>query len=313
MSKLRKKYSIQDSQPSDYKMLIQVCDCGRICHLERWFYDQDLYDVIKRSCKDLVKDKNADIIIPEFDLTFESKSREKIEVKVKREDGDADIHIEVRQRVCNVCEKKKSNYFEGILQLRKPTPAVKELVFKELEKLEGRGVFVTKTSELENGVDLYFSSKTHMKMLAENLHRRFGGILKLSEQLFSRNSQTSKDIFRLNAYVEFPDFEEKSIITFIHKTKKHELEILAEVINLGKNMTARDLKSGKKSIYEMRFMHDIKVIPKENTTVSSIIPEVEVLDPQDYQNKPLVNSYPEDLKNGEKIKVVKFKGELYFV
>ena len=77
--------------------------------------------------------------------------------------------------------------------------------------------------------------------IALELQREFGGEVKVNTKLFSRNKQTSKDIFRLNALVKLPDFESGDVLQNYNKQKKRE-ELLI-VTGLGKQIKFFDILS----------------------------------------------------------------------
>ena len=73
-----------------------------------------------------------------------------------------------------------SRYYEGILQLRNPSPEAEEFVMKELKL---NHVSVAKVVKHRNGQDLYVSSNRFVIRLARQLRERFGSVNKLSRKI----------------------------------------------------------------------------------------------------------------------------------
>ncbi|MCP3682452.1 MAG: hypothetical protein GY861_07145 [bacterium] len=187
-----------------------------------------------------------------------------------------------------------TKYFEAILQLRSPTEAV--LDFVENEMSQGKAI-VTNEKKLKNGVDLYITSRRYTKKLGEMLQKHFGGEFKVSEKLFSRDRQTSKNVYRLNVFFK-PIGVGKGEIAVIDGK-------LVKVTRLGKIINALNIETGKKESIDYRKC-DIKVMEVKKTTVSKIYPKLEILHPETFQSTTVNN--PKKLKSGEKVKVVSHKG-----
>ena len=134
--------------------------------------------------------------------------------------------------------QKHSKYFEGILQLRNPTEEVTQFIKSELEK--NPAIFISKTVKLRTGLDIYFSSKKFLQGLGRQLQQKFGGELKISAEHFSRDRQTSKDMFRVNVLYRYTGIKTGAIINY----RGEELTILSA----GKNIHAINKKTGKKSM-----------------------------------------------------------------
>ena len=134
--------------------------------------------------------------------------------------------------------QKHSRYFEGILQLRNPREEVNQFIKSELEKKPE--IFISQTIKHRTGLDIYFSSKKFLQGLGRQLQQKFGGELKISAEHFSRDRQTSKDMFRVNVLYRFTGIKSGNVINF----RGDELTILST----GKNIHAVNRKTGKKSI-----------------------------------------------------------------
>jgi len=179
-------------------------------------------------------------------------------------------------------------YFEGILQLRNPSSEIMDFVNTRLKK---EGVFVAKTVSHKRGIDLFVSSNRFILRLGKKLSVNYGGILKTSRKLHTRDSQTSKDLFRVTVFVEFPKIINGDII----KVKSE----LVKVSSIGRTIKGTSLKTGKRISVPK---DDYKVLEKHKTSVSKVHPAVEVLHPESYESVKTQNH--KDIQVGEKVIVV---------
>ena len=129
----------------------------------------------------------------------------------------------------------RPNYYQGILQLRNVNDEMLSFVHNQIKK---RGdVAITKTVKFPNGIDLYITSQKFIRILGKKLRESFGGELKISSKLHTRNKQ-GKDLYRINV---------------LFKLSKHKIgDIVAirgdevKLLQIGKKIFARDLKTGKR-------------------------------------------------------------------
>lgn len=217
------------------------------------------------------------------------------------------LPFKIKEIICEGCSKKKTTYFEGILQIRnddqnKVKKALDEL-YKIMEIEEKRRVFATNIVEMKKGADVYITSQKHIKEIGKKLFSHFGGEIKINEQLFSRDHLRSKHLYRVNVLIRLPDYEIGNVIKV--KDKIIYLKNIDGYFIIGKNIN--DGKSIKINIKDS----DVKIISKEiNETMITITnPHLEVLHPETYQSEIIKN--PEIIKNkkkGDKILVVDYKG-----
>ncbi len=203
----------------------------------------------------------------------------------------------IEKTVCPKCSKQGSKYFEGILQARNIDKEIKEFIESQVIKQHNKGVFITKKVNQKNGIDYYLSSKKFLASISKKLIASFGGIIKSNAKLFSRNKQTSKDIFRVNVLYQAPEFKKHDII----KINNH----LLKITNISKKISGIDLKTGKKASFIYKKSNPIK-LEKHKTIVSKIKPHIEVLDPITYQSTKVENKAK--VKPNQKVSVVIDKG-----
>lgn len=91
-------------------------------------------------------------------------------------------------------ERKHSEYFEAIIQLR---PLDKNLYDWVIMDIANNGVKISKEEVTKNGFDIYIDSNQYAMSLGKKLKKRFGGKVTLSRALHSTHKMTSKQLFRV--------------------------------------------------------------------------------------------------------------------
>ncbi|MFC1801346.1 NMD3-related protein [Nanoarchaeota archaeon] len=145
--------------------------------------------------------------------------------------------------------EKHALYYEAILQLRNPNQKLVTLVENQLAKKE---VKVAKVNEVRGGLDYYLPDQKQTQNLANNLQRKFGGVVKLSRKLYSVSKTTSKKLYRLTVLFRVPKFKLGDVIDF--KSGKF------KVIEIGKHVFVRDAKTGKKRRVTYKELEKAKLI-----------------------------------------------------
>ena len=130
----------------------------------------------------------------------------------------------------------RPNYYQGILQLRNINDKILGFVYAKINKRDD--VAVTKTVKFPNGIDLYVTSQKFIRILGKKLMESFGGELKVSSKLHTRNKQ-GKDLYRINV---------------LFKLSKHKIgDVVAirgdefRLLQIGNKIFARNLKTGKRA------------------------------------------------------------------
>ena len=275
----------------DYETpLVQVSEFGRVLENGRWRFFDNLDDIIIKFVKKALG--RDDIVVEVEGFEFIARAKEKTTVFVQARIDDKQLRLPVRlsYHQCDFGQKEKTGYFEGILQLRYPHDEVLKFIRQHMQKVTHRGVFISKTVDQKNGVDLYFTKKTFMKLLADKLGNRFGARVDNNPTLFSHNHQTSKDIYRLNILVEFPEFCVGDCVMFIPvHARSVGGPVVVKILSLGRLMTAKDLMSGKRISFELKYTKDLVRLEQYISQVSSLIPYLAVIHPETYQEDEIVN------------------------
>ena len=135
------------------------------------------------------------------------------------------------------------NYFQGILQLRNHNKEVVEFVENQIKKARRDDVYISKTVKVPGGVDLYLTSNKFLRSLGKKLKTVFNGELKESEKLFSRDRQTTKNIYRLNVLFRLTKFKKGDIVEFRGRKVK--------IMGVGSRVQAKEVETGKRIILKL--------------------------------------------------------------
>ncbi|MEM4390008.1 MAG: NMD3-related protein [Candidatus Micrarchaeia archaeon] len=79
-----------------------------------------------------------------------------------------DVSIRWEETLCDECYKRRSGYYEGILQLRGSPAAVERARRKLVAALE-RKTFIARTERLKEGLDLYVGSRAALQQVLSEL------------------------------------------------------------------------------------------------------------------------------------------------
>jgi nonsense-mediated mRNA decay protein 3 len=137
-------------------------------------------------------------------------------------------------------EKKSfhSNYFQGILQLREGNKEIINFIDNEFKKENRPDVYISKKVKVKNGIDFYVTSNKFLRKLGRKLKDVFGGDLKESEKLFTRNNQTSKNVYRLNVMFRPCSYKKDDVIEY----RGEKFVVMA----VGDKIQARNKETGKR-------------------------------------------------------------------
>jgi NMD protein affecting ribosome stability and mRNA decay len=276
---------------------IKVCaSCRKFFHRNKWMASGSIEEAVSKVVKDFVKDKyDVKPILPDYSIG--PGSRVDFEVELTNDD-DFVVPGQLFFTYCDICSKKQGKYFEGTLQLRKVNDEV--LDFAE-SYIESHNMFIAEKRKTEDGFDLDISDQRKLQTLGQALHKAFGGDLKVSVRQFTHNRLTSKQVYRVNVLYVPPDYKKGDVV---------KLESgLYLITNVRKNISAIDLKTGKKAT--LNFKKDYLVLKPVKTTVSKIYPALEIFDPETYQSVPAVNR--KKVTIGEKVKIVNDEGLFYII
>jgi NMD protein affecting ribosome stability and mRNA decay len=279
-------------------IILKVCSsCKKIFIAGKWT-NLPLNKALEKTAQKAIKDN---VIISPLQVSMDIRPGLNTEyiLEVRKDQDIFNIPATVSGTYCSSCSKEQGGYFEGVMQLRNINEEIEHFVESFLRE---NNLTVKKKRFHDNGIDIAVSDKKKLQALARILVTRFGGTFKMSPHLFSRDRQTSRDVYRLSIYYKAPNYKKGDVV------KAGEKLIL--VSELSRQLKGTDLATGKKISVDIKGTK-ITVLPVLKTTVSKVYPELEVLDPETYQSVPVKNK--KDLKVSEKVRIVIDEGKIYVV
>ncbi len=299
-----KKGFCEECKPSEAlnvrEIVVKICcECMKYSRKNAWISSEDLEKAIEIISKDKIKEKNV-IIKPKLP-TFKKAPGVRVlfEIEVEKKSNLYVLPAELNFTYCDRCAKKQGQYFEGTLQLRKVNEEILDFVETYIKT---NNISIANKTETEDGYDLDISDQRKLQSIGHQLKKKFGGNLKISVRQFTQNRLTSKQVYRVNALYEAPEYKKGDIIKLDNK-----LYLLTNVRN---TISAIDLRSGKKGSIDIKNKEYI-VLSLQKTKVSKIYPKLEVFDPETYQSVYVENK--KEVKIGEKVDIVNDNGLFYIV
>lgn len=116
---------------------------------------------------------------------------------------------EVRVGICDDCTRRKSGYFEAVLQVRgeegidrDQMKRISGIVEESLRIRHDKRAFVSKVEERKEGIDYYLGSVKAARRIARVIKEKFGGRVSESPKLVGRKD--GKDLYRVSIAVRLP-------------------------------------------------------------------------------------------------------------
>ncbi len=289
----------------DYKLSnIKICCvCKKIFTHGSWKQTNDIEVSIIKEIKSKIKQKDVEVNLVGKLPELKPGIQETIIAEVTSEGVTHEVPFKIEITYCNICAKKGTQYFEGILQIRNSNDRKDKVINEELAREAKKGNVVNKTASYPNGIDLYMTHRRSLPKLAQRIVERLGGLYTLNAKLFSLDHLTGKEIYRLNVLLELPEIEIGEVFLF-----KGKYIIL---ISFGKNITSRNLLTNKNVIFTYAEFKKIKEKDSESikkfevydTTIVRLYPSQEVLHPENYQPVKVINPI-EGAKEDQKVKII---------
>jgi NMD protein affecting ribosome stability and mRNA decay len=270
--------------------------------------DGALVKVFKKVLK-----KNKNVTIEDVSVKFKVPKHEeghKVKIKASAEflikgtiDGlktteQCETDFKLHYILCNKCSIKNSGYFEGILQLRNGNKEVENFIVNETET--AKTAFITKVEHVKGGLDFYLTDNGYLKTLAKRVMNAYGGDMKTTAKIFTRDRLTMKDVYRVNVLIRLFDFKLKDYVSYSGKVLK--------IVKVGKDNVGKDIKTGKSVVIKDPSV--VEALSSFKTTVVRVRPSVEVLHPETYQNVKVENSV-DGLVDGKEVRVFVLNDKIY--
>ena len=122
------------------------------------------------------------------------------------------VRLRVKQGLCPTCNRRRSKYYEGILQVRaeeRPLEGAERdrlVAFVEAavarRSAKGEEVFISKIEDVRGGADLYLSSNTVARSIARELADAFHGTVGSSPKLYGQKN--GKELYRVTYVIRVP-------------------------------------------------------------------------------------------------------------
>ena len=304
-------------------------NCGAYRYGSKWLPKMEMFEAIEKSLLKNIKFKkqpemvDVKINLPEHKKKVGSKVIGKIDVYFKTQildntkndneelykEEEYQVPIKISYTLCDVCNRKKTEYFEGRIQIRnrknEQFDATKKVVYDFVKNKSD--VFITKEEDIEQGVDFYISSQKYVQNIGKELFMRFGGELTVTSKLFSKDKQTSKDLFRVDVLLRLPEYNIGDILEINQKliivSAVHEKKIVGVTLRNNTRISENvdkgfEIKARHKDVQEV-------IVTRRNP--------LEALHPETYQTTTIMNPDFHKDRVGEKIKVLIVDHGLYVV
>ena len=174
---------------------------------------------------------------------------------------DFRVRVRIKPVLCDSCQKQRSRYYEGILQVRgddreltpKEVRAVRTFVVVRVDRAEDAKSFVSRMEEVHGGLDFYVSTNALGKTLARELAEAFGGRVSSSPKLFGQKQ--GREVYRVTSLVRLGTFHVGDVVR--HKGG------LAEVTAVRPFVVLRDLATGESRRFKPKDVRSAKRVDAE--------------------------------------------------
>jgi len=163
--------------------IIQCKNCGKINSRNKWYHTSIENEFLKTV---RIKGKDVKIKLEKSKTGFRVFAKGYVNGDYREERNH--VEISINNRICPICAKKKSGYYEATLQLRgNYNDQILNFIETQLNKIEGRdNKAFFRTKKVRGGVDYLIGSKSATNKVAELLKRQFNAELKRSYKLHTR-------------------------------------------------------------------------------------------------------------------------------
>ena len=174
---------------------------------------------------------------------------------------DFRVRVRLKPTLCDSCQKQRSRYFEGVLQVRGDgrdlTPAelrgVRTFVVARVDRAGDPSAFVSRMEEVHGGLDFYLSTNALGKALARDLSESFGGSVSSSPKLFGQKE--GREVYRVTSLVRLGPFHVGDVVRY--------KDALAEVTSIRPFVVLRDLTTGEARRFKPKDVRSAKRVDAE--------------------------------------------------
>jgi NMD protein affecting ribosome stability and mRNA decay len=223
-------------------IVVKKCiECDRFMMRNAWKRFPDAEEGIASAARVKIKNPKKVLlnIVPRHEeLKNKPGAKQDMELEIAAKRQDFIIPAVIEFTYCDKCSKKGTDYFEGTLQLRDVTPEVLNFVREDMAKHAVDGAHVTKEKGKGGNIDFKMTSTKYMRQLGKRLKQKFSGELTETVKLFTRNKQTSKEVYRTNVLFRLRKFKIGDIV----ESRGRKIKIKT----MSKRVSGVDMDTGKK-------------------------------------------------------------------
>jgi nonsense-mediated mRNA decay protein 3 len=233
-------------------------------------------------------------------------------------EDSASTSVRLKNTVCKRCSRQLGNYYEAILQIRAGSKDVSQKNMREAlnrvenlvdnQSVSNRQLFITKTEEVQGGIDVYLSSISLAKSAAKDLSDAYCAETKEAAKLVGL-TEDGQEMYRVNYLVRLPDFHVGDVVQLDGRYFK-----LTRVSSSGAKVI--DLMNLRERAVKRQDIPSFRVYRRSDELQDAVVVnkgkgEVQILHPSNYSTVDL--SIPEDADIGEMVRVVEIDDALYYV
>jgi nonsense-mediated mRNA decay protein 3 len=159
--------------------------------------------------------------------------------------------------------------------------------------------------ESKDGVDFYVTDQKAIQHIGHEVIDKFGGHIKITSKLVTKDKNTGKDLFRVTVLVRLSDFSVGDVIAYENK--------LIRVGKMGKHISGFNLIRNKHTSVTIKDEEDVTKLMKHKTTITTTHPELTIMHPETFQPVKAYNMHSSDYQNGENVTIVFFNNKAYIV
>lgn len=230
----------------------------------------------------------------------------KASIDGKNVKDDYVIEVPLKKGICEECNKKESRAYRGILQVRcknkETTDKIKKVLFSSKNFIKSSFL------EEKNGFNIKYLDISEARRMVEGFKKEFYGYSSYSNELFSRDNQTSKDILRTNIRYSPLPFKGGDVILLenrYYEVRKLKPLMLYDIER--KEIRRFDDKKVEQE-FSMCEIHSAQLI--------KLYPEPELLNPNTLRGSRVENKeffHGRDVEIGEYLNAVFIKEKAYVV
>lgn len=297
----------------------EVCrECLSYFKQGRWHpQDKDLHSAAEFAAKDVLMDSMVlkDVVGEEVNLSLGAVERPNtkklfipyaLRVTGVHHGDEYSVEksgeVEVSLSICDSCAKRKSRYYEAVIQVRgiRDEEEIKNSAIDYLERLRCRdpGAFISDFKTVKNGVDIYVGSLGAGRKASHHIAEKYGGVVTESPKLVGRG-RDGRDLYRVSISLRLPRFRVDDILNYGNK-------VLQLRDFKGGGVIAYDLESRQRLVLPLKSLNKAEILGRKGeikrASVSEIAPgHVQVIEEKSYTTAYFNVAMP--LKVGDKVKI----------